>query len=215
MASSRRRGSTPRSAVLRRSGRPPWTHHRSGFPQGSFASRRRDARGSCPRTHGVTIGTIRQAPPTALLLGETAAGHRSKAAGPPAQTERSCGLRMSWDEDLIPLKTSTKCRSRRVSRVLFHLSLAVRARRQVSSLRVLPRLVGGAGAAPSDRWRRRMASHRPVRCTAIVGRSERVPCLKSVAEPRVRVPVLLPPRTPGWHGWPRDHRRIAGVCIRM
>ena len=45
-------------------------------------------------------------------------------------------------------KSHRKCRSRPVSRGLFHLSLAVRARRQVPSFRVLTRPVGGAKAVP-------------------------------------------------------------------
>jgi integrase len=73
------------------------------------------------------------------------------------------------------LKENRKCRSRPVSRGLFHLSLAVRARRQVPSIRVLPRPVGGAKAVPRGRWRRRMASHRPVRCTARMGPERAIP----------------------------------------
>jgi excisionase family DNA binding protein len=61
---------------------------------GSIALRHRGIRRSC------TAGGLCRPAPAALLCGVTAADRKKEAAGPPAEAERSSGLRMSGRQDL-------------------------------------------------------------------------------------------------------------------
>ena len=72
----------------------PWVFGSEPTATGLYASRQTGIQQSCRARE------LRFPAPAALLCGETAADRKKVAAGPPAEAERSSGLRMSGRQDL-------------------------------------------------------------------------------------------------------------------